>query len=54
MDYCTFVQPNGERIRLERWVYTAYLHGALTDLALLRPIRNAVRSWEGHLWGGSG
>lgn len=37
------VQRNGEHIRVEAWVYDAYLRGALNDPMLTNPIRNAVR-----------
>jgi hypothetical protein len=36
------IQPNGERIRYERWVLEAWQRGTLTDPFLLRPLLAAV------------
>lgn len=39
------VQPNGEQLRLEAWVYRDYLYGRLDDPLLRAPIVNAVRMY---------
>jgi len=41
------VQPNGEHLRYEAWVYAAWIHGQLTDPFLSRGLFNAVRTYWG-------
>lgn len=41
--YYICIQPNGERIPIERWLYQAWLHGAYYDPEVTKYIRNAVR-----------
>lgn len=36
------LQPNGERILVERWVWEMWRRGAITDPLLLAPLRNAI------------
>ena len=43
MNILIAVQPNGERIRIERWIYVGYLHGTVIDPFLINPIRWAKR-----------
>jgi len=43
MHYVTAIQPNGERLRYERWVYKRWLSGVLFDPFLRRGLDNAVR-----------
>ena len=38
----TIVCQNGERLRIERWVYEAWRNGALTDLMLLYILNRAI------------
>lgn len=40
--YVVAVQPNGEHLRYERWVYDCWLEGNLNDTLLTRGLRNAI------------
>ena len=42
-NYMVAVQPNGEYLRYERWVYIAWLHGTIQDTAITRGLETAVR-----------
>ena len=47
-NYLVCYQPNGERIRIERWVYEAYIHRVLCDPFRTNPIRSAVKIYSGY------
>ena len=46
----TAIQPNGERIPIEHWVYDAWVCGELNDPFITRFLYNAVEIREGFGW----
>lgn len=48
---CTYliaVQPNGERLRYERWVYESWRFGMLNDPMLTQGLDDAVNCYWSH------
>lgn len=42
MTLLAFIQPNGERIPVEQWLYDAWMQARVTDPDLLRFLNGAV------------
>jgi hypothetical protein len=42
VNYAIGIANNGERLRFERWLYEAWLHGNVGDEFLLRSLRRCV------------
>ena len=50
MSLMTCIQPNGERLPVERWVYYGFMNGTVVDPLLVMVVKNAVEIRDGFGW----